>query len=385
MSQLPVADRPPDTFELRARFRVVWLALWLAGAAGCVAEGIYDGTPETPHEWWWLPLFLLLAAVSVVLGVRSFGNGLDIDGKGVIVRNTLHARPIPWRELAAIEFKGVSSAAITNMYYKMVFRRHDGTRVTAEAPVGGARAGEDLFQLRERLLAIRDAALGDPHPPADRPPDAARTDEEAHSPAEPPSWVLPPWSGSTDTENAPPSMAAQSQVNRRREIVGVVGGVAVLLAIVFVQLMLPDLLLGDKEAGAADSPVDTTESPADTTDGQSVYWEDLRTGMCIRDIVYPSEDPIVVNCGVKHEEEVMSRSTLAGIKPGDAALEDTAGEKCKSAFESYVGLKLADSRLDLDFLTPDKEDWNHGKVTLICFVIDPDNDRITRSLRGAHE
>jgi hypothetical protein len=383
LSQLPPAARPPDTFKVRGRLRGVWPALWLAGAAGCVALGIYDDTPESPHEWWWLPLFLLLAEVSVVLAVRSFGRGIDADSDGVVVRNTLRARPIPWREIAAIEFKGVSSEAITNMYYQLVFQRHDGSRLTAEAPGGGARPGEDLFELRERLVAMRDAALGDHHAPADRPSDAASTDEEAVPPAEPPSWVPPPWSGSTDTEAAPPAASARSRV---KGWAGVVGGVAVVLAIVFVQLVDLGSLLGDHETGATDSPAVTTDSPAVTTDGQRVYWQDLQPGMCTRED--PNEmDYIVVDCTAEHEEEVMSRGTLAGSKewPGDAALEDTAGEKCKSAFASYVGLKLDDSRLDFNFLTPDKDSWNDGKVTLICLVLDPYHHQITRSLRGAHE
>jgi hypothetical protein len=66
-------------------------------------------------------------------------------------------------------------------------------------------------------------------------------------------------------------------------------------------------------------------------------------------------------------------------------LKDTAGEKCKSAFGSYVGLELGDSRLDFDFVTPDKESWTDSKVTLICLVLDPDHDQITRALRAAHE
>jgi hypothetical protein len=121
-----------------------------------------------------------------VLGVRSFGNGIDADGNGVVVRNTLRARAIPWSDLAAIEFKGVDSEAITNMYYQLVFQRHDGSRVTAEAPGGGIGPGEYLFELRNRLLAMRSAALGDPYPPADRPSDAGGTDEEAAPPADPP-------------------------------------------------------------------------------------------------------------------------------------------------------------------------------------------------------
>jgi hypothetical protein len=362
--------------KVRGRLRGVWLALWLAGAAGCVALGIYGDTPESPHEWWWLPLFLLLAGVSVVVAVRGFGRGLDADGNGVVVRKMLWARPIPWRELAAIEFKGVDSEALQNMYYNLVFQRHDGSRVTAEAPGGGARPGEYLFELRERLVAMRDAALGYPHAPADRPSDAAGTDKEDAPPAGPPSWVPPPWSGSTDKEDAPPAPAARSRIKRWG---GVVVSVAVALAIAFVPL--PDLgsLLGDDETGAADSP-------AVDADAQRVYWEDLQPGMCLREVPIRM-DYIVVDCSAEHEDEVMSRGTLAGSKewPGDDALWDAGADKCLSAFASYVGLDPDESRLDFDFLTPDKDSWNDGKGTLICFVLDPSHDQITRALRDAHE
>jgi hypothetical protein len=71
--------------------------------------------------------------------------------------------------------------------------------------------------------------------------------------------------------------------------------------------------------------------------------------------------------------------------PGDTAVEDAALEKCKPAFATYVGLELDESRLDLDFSTPDKDGWTDGKATLICFVLDPSHDQITRALRDAHE
>jgi DivIVA domain-containing protein len=148
------AVRPPDTMKVRGRLRGLWLALWLAGAAGCIALGVYGDTPE---DRLFLALFLLLAALSVGGAVRSFGRGLDADGNGVVVRNTFRPTLIPWRDLAAIEFKGVEKVwdAEGDMYYKLVFQRHDGSRVTAEAPGGGTRPGEYLFELRERLLAMR--------------------------------------------------------------------------------------------------------------------------------------------------------------------------------------------------------------------------------------
>jgi hypothetical protein len=166
MSQLPPAPAPqqpgPDTLKVRGRLRGVWLALWLAGAAVCVLVGLYGDSPEDTlgsHRLF-LSLFLFLAALSVVLAVRGFGCGLDADGNGVVVRKMLRATPIPWRELAAIEFKGVDSEALSNRHYTLVFQRQDGSRVAADAPGVGIRSGKYLFELRERLLATRSAALG---------------------------------------------------------------------------------------------------------------------------------------------------------------------------------------------------------------------------------
>jgi Septum formation len=379
VTQLPSvpAAQPSDTMKVRGRLRAVWLPLWLAGAAGCVLVGVYEGVYEdTPNHVWWLPLFLFLAAVAVVLGVRGFWQGLDVDGNGVVVRTMFRARPIPWRELAAIEFKGVDSEAMSNMYYTLVFQRQDGSRVTAEAPGGGIEPGEYLFELRERLLAMQSAALGYrqrgedqqgdredswpayPDAPEDRPSDAAGTDDEVAIPA------------------------TRSRVKRWG---GRIAGVAVALAFVFAPLPSSGWLLWNvgRVFHVDVMPV-------------RVYWEDLQPGMCVR------EDPngtdyLVVDCNAEHQEEVMSRSTLArsGEWPGDAAVEDMGDEKCKPAFATYVALDLDESRLDFDFVTPDESSWNNvipilrspmiGRATLICFVLDPDHDQITRALRGAHE
>jgi hypothetical protein len=405
------AAQPLDTMKVRGRLRGVWLALWLAGAAGCIAVGVHGDTPEDTlgsHQLF-LSLFLFLAALSVVVAVRGFGRGLDADGNGVVVRNMLRATSIAWRELAAIEFKGVDSEAIRDMYYQLVFQREDGSRVTAETPGGGARPGEYIFELRERLLAMRSAALGDRHAPADRPSDAASTDASnpttrTDTPRATATWPLldtPPTTATVPVRDAssptrptdtPPTTATwplleepalpPAATESRRERWGVPAlGVAVAVAIALLTQFGPDLLLllGDDDTADPDPP-------AVTADGQRVYWQDLQPGMCIREDPNGMDYP-VVDCSAEHEEEVMSRDTLARSKeyPGDAAVDDAAQKKCETAFAAYVGLELDESRLDLDFLTPDKDSWTAGKVTLICLVLDPDHDQITRALRGAHE
>jgi Bacterial PH domain len=373
------AAQPPDTVKVRGRLRAVWLPLWLA-AAGCVPLGMYGDTPEDTfgsHQIF-LSVFLLLAALLVLGAVRSFGRCLDADGNGVVVRNMLRSTSIPWRELAAIEFKGVDSEAISNMYYQLVFERRDGSRVTAEAPGGGALPGEYLFELPERLLAIRSAALGyrqrgedqegdredswptHPDAPSDRPSDAAGTDDEV----------------------AIPAAATRSRVKRWG---GAVAGVAVALAIAFVPLPSFGSLLWN--VGRV-FHVDVMPL--------RVYWEDLQPGMCVRDVAN-GMDYLVVDCNAEHEEEVISRSTLAGSDewPGDVAVEVAALEKCSPAFATYVGLALHESEFDVDFTAPDEDSWGDlfpvlrspmiGKATLICFGWDPRHDQITGALRGLHK
>jgi putative regulator of septum formation/PH (Pleckstrin Homology) domain-containing protein len=372
VTQLPPAPdaQPPDPMQLRGRLRAVWLGLGLAAAVGCVPLGMYGDTPEDTlgsHQIF-LSVFLFLAVLLVVFAVRSFGRGLDVDGDGVVVRNLFRATSIPWHELAAIEFKGVHSEAMSNMYYQLVFQRQDGSWVTADAPGGGAQPGEYLFELRERLLAMRSAALGYPQCGEDQ-----EGDREDSWPAYPQAPAdRPSDAAGADDDVAIPAATTRSRIKRWG---GAVASVAVALAIAFAPLPSFGLLLWN--VGRA-FHVDVMPL--------KVYWEDLQPGMCIREDSSPT-DYLVVDCNAEHQQEVMARSTLAGSDkwPGDAAVEDAAGEKCKPAFATYVGLGLDQSRLDWDFVTPDEESWTDGKVTLICVVWDPDHDQITRALRGAHE
>jgi hypothetical protein len=117
-----------------------------------------------------------------------------------------------------------------------------------------------------------------------------------------------------------------------------------------------------------------------------VYWEDLRQTMCVRipeapDAIYVS----VLDCRAEHEEEVTARTVLAGTTkwPGDDAVDTAAEDKCRTAFEAYVGIGYDDSRFELDFLTTDKSGWEEGDRRLICLVLDPSQQKLTRSLRGA--
>jgi hypothetical protein len=117
-----------------------------------------------------------------------------------------------------------------------------------------------------------------------------------------------------------------------------------------------------------------------------VYWGDLKPTMCVRDSTTTSK-PTVVDCRSDHQAEVTARTVLPGPRkwPGDAAMDDAASTKCKAPFAAYVGTRYDDSRLDVGYYTADKVGWEHGYHTLICLVLDPDNDHLTRTLHHARE
>lgn len=161
---------------------------------------------------------------------------------------------------------------------------------------------------------------------------------------------------------------------------------------------------GGDDPAAFDLPQATTSSatssPATSTTGAVVatgptgalakpkrlHWHAVKSAMCVR----LPDDPngvqylTVVDCRAAHQVEVLGRAVISGPKkwPGDDAIYASALDKCRKAFETYVGLGYDESRLDLDFLTADVKGWNAGDHTLVCLVFDPEHATITKALRG---
>jgi hypothetical protein len=118
-----------------------------------------------------------------------------------------------------------------------------------------------------------------------------------------------------------------------------------------------------------------------------VLWFKLKSEMCIR-VPAGSDDSTsvtVVDCRAEHQAEVMGRTRLQGPKkwPSDDALDDAALGRCERSFEAYVGLTYEDSRLDVQSFTPDSAGWEAGDRTLVCLVVNPEDDTITEALKGS--
>lgn len=142
-------------------------------------------------------------------------------------------------------------------------------------------------------------------------------------------------------------------------------------------------------AGTTLLPADT--NPLTTTtiaQHEDVYLTDLRVGDCF-DLVDPSADLVgavdLVRCTQPHQYELFWTGTMNGEEyPGDTRFNAFYDVNCVEAFADYVGAVPAQSTLDIFWVVPNEEAWAGGDRSVECAAYDPDDARLTQSLRG-HE
>ena len=123
---------------------------------------------------------------------------------------------------------------------------------------------------------------------------------------------------------------------------------------------------GGKESVFALQPGDCYQDSADLYDGSGA-----------------STIP-VVPCDEPHDNEVYLAFSLEGEEyPGQFAVLDQVTTRCGSEFETYVGLPLDESELDITFLVPTPGSWNNGDRAVQCAVFARDLSKLTGSMRGA--
>jgi putative regulator of septum formation len=124
------------------------------------------------------------------------------------------------------------------------------------------------------------------------------------------------------------------------------------------------------------------------TRGGNLAITDLRVGHCfnLRDRQANEVDQVDGKpCAEPHQYEMMFVGDMpAGAFPSDQALTDFTVAHCLPAFEAFVGLAYADSRYDIQQFTPTTDGWDKGDHALQCVVYDPQNDKVSGSLRGAN-
>lgn len=114
---------------------------------------------------------------------------------------------------------------------------------------------------------------------------------------------------------------------------------------------------------------------------------DLRVGDCF-DLKEPDAEEVgdvtARPCTEAHEYEVFYVGDMAsGPYPGEEAFTGFMVDNCEPAFGSYVGKAYADSQLDFFWLYPSDESWGDGDRSVQCAAYDPENSRLTATIKGS--
>ena len=142
----------------------------------------------------------------------------------------------------------------------------------------------------------------------------------------------------------------------------------------------------------------TTSQPqptATSSGGRAVHTTDLQVGDCYNetddsdtgdtnsDGIPQIGDVEVVDCSAPHGHEVYSNHQIAQSTFPDRDTMRSEAAACVTAFETYVGVPLDQSRYSVSYLTPSEGSWAQGDHTITCTIVNKDGSLITGSLKGA--
>jgi hypothetical protein len=89
----------------------------------------------------------------------------------------------------------------------------------------------------------------------------------------------------------------------------------------------------------------------------------------------------VLSCGTPHDAEVFATYSLpAAPWPGNAAIQQSAGNGCAARLGSYLKPALADAGLAQEYVYPNQDAWRAGERTVVCEVSSP-TGKLTGSVR----
>ncbi len=93
-----------------------------------------------------------------------------------------------------------------------------------------------------------------------------------------------------------------------------------------------------------------------------------------------------VPCDEPHDLEAYYLFDLPdGEFPTREVLDQQTEEKCVEAFEPYVGIDFASSRLDARSFEPTTLSWEQGDREIVCLALDLAGEQLTGSVAGIAE
>ncbi|WP_262391858.1 septum formation family protein [Nocardiopsis sp. CNR-923] len=114
----------------------------------------------------------------------------------------------------------------------------------------------------------------------------------------------------------------------------------------------------------------------------------LDLGDCLTD--YGADEAVsevpVIDCGEPHDHEVYYVGDLEGEEfPGRDEVADMASDRCREAFDAFVGVAHTESELDFTLLFPTESGWNEADDReILCLIRERSGERVTGSLEGVH-
>jgi len=90
-------------------------------------------------------------------------------------------------------------------------------------------------------------------------------------------------------------------------------------------------------------------------------------------------------CNESHNAEVIfiGEYTDGSTYPISLSLNRFVKSSCAPAFETYVGRAIdSDPELSVGYFSPTREGWDRGDRTITCYVAQPDESPMTKSLKA---
>lgn len=117
----------------------------------------------------------------------------------------------------------------------------------------------------------------------------------------------------------------------------------------------------------------------------NVSAEDLKVGDCFN---IPNGTTIKTvekhACTETHNAEVIFVGEYTGTSfPISISLDRFIEDSCVPAFESYLGRGVdSEPELTIGYFHPTRDGWDNGDRTISCYVAQPDESPMTKSLKG---
>ncbi|MFV1989561.1 MAG: septum formation family protein [Acidimicrobiales bacterium] len=114
----------------------------------------------------------------------------------------------------------------------------------------------------------------------------------------------------------------------------------------------------------------------------------IEEGDCLQNPATESEVASVsaVPCDEPHDMEAFYLFDLPdGDFPAREVIDQQTEEKCIEAFEPYVGIDFASSRLDARSFEPTALSWDQGDREIVCLALDVGGEQLVGSVAGIAE